>query len=79
MESTNHGEGPVAASKRRYKPLNYVLPPLETLVVTIEVSVMEKLNGINSNSGLIHRSRWRYQLQGARETTTGLEVPCSYI
>ena len=39
MESTNHGEGPVAASKRRYIPLNDVLPPLETLVVTIEESV----------------------------------------
>ena len=39
MESTNHGEGPVAASKRRYIPLNDVLPPLETLVVAIEGSV----------------------------------------
>ena len=39
MESTNHGEGPVAASKRRYIPLNDVLPPLETLVVAIEESV----------------------------------------
>ncbi|KAL5477791.1 hypothetical protein EMCRGX_G024635 [Ephydatia muelleri] len=39
MESTNHGEGPVAASKRRYRPLNDVLPPLETLVVAIEGSV----------------------------------------
>ena len=40
MESTNHGEGPVAASKRRYIPLNDVLPPLETLVaIAIEESV----------------------------------------
>ena len=39
MESTNHGKGPVAASKRRYIPLNDVLPPLETLVVAIEESV----------------------------------------
>eukprot|EP00731_Ephydatia_muelleri_P008951 Em0004g1289a len=39
MESTNHGEGPVAASNRRYIPLNDVLPPLETLVVAIEGSV----------------------------------------
>ncbi|KAL5468683.1 hypothetical protein EMCRGX_G029790 [Ephydatia muelleri] len=39
MESTNHGEGPVAASKKRYIPLNDVLPPLETLVVAIEGSV----------------------------------------
>ena len=35
MEPTNHGEGPVAVSKRRYIPLNDVLPPLETLVVAI--------------------------------------------